>query len=57
MFYLSEGMTDEEIEAGCAHSPQPDVFRWQWKIKQAFDPNNIGDRRYLTLGPKNNNPD
>jgi FAD/FMN-containing dehydrogenase len=30
-------------------SPQPAVFRYQKKIKDAFDPNNLGDTYYSTL--------
>jgi glycolate oxidase len=30
-------------------SPQPSAFHYQWKVKQAFDPNNLGDEYYQTL--------
>jgi glycolate oxidase len=50
--YLQMSMTDEELEAAFAKAPQPDVFRWQWKIKQILDPQAIGDRLYPTLEPK-----
>jgi len=30
-------------------APQPAVFRYQRKIKEAFDPNNLGDAYYVTL--------
>ena len=30
-------------------APQPAVFRYQRKIKEAFDPNDLGDAYYVTL--------
>jgi glycolate oxidase len=30
-------------------TPQPSVFNYQWRIKQTFDPNNLGDEYYKTL--------
>jgi len=30
-------------------TPQPAVFYYQRKIKEAIDPNNLGDAYYLTL--------
>ncbi len=32
-----------------SESPQPGVFNYQWKIRQIFDPNNLGDEYYKTL--------
>lgn len=43
--------TPKEIrEKMLAGSPQPMVFRYQQKIKEAFNPNNLGDAHYRTLG-------
>jgi glycolate oxidase len=47
--YLQMGWTDEQVEASLAASPQPAVFRFQGRIKKAFDPNDVGDRLYPTL--------
>jgi hypothetical protein len=30
-------------------SPQPEVFRYQSKIRRAFNPNDLGDQYYETL--------
>ena len=30
-------------------SPQPEVYHYQRKIREAFNPNNLGDAYYLTL--------
>jgi hypothetical protein len=30
-------------------TPQPAVFRYQRKIKDVFDPNDLGDTYYFTL--------
>ena len=51
--YLQMGWSDERFEQVMAGAPQPDVFRFQRRIKSAFDPNNVGDRMYptLPLGP------
>ena len=51
--YLQMGWSDERFEQVMAAAPQPDVFRFQRRIKTAFDPNNVGDRMYptLPLGP------
>jgi glycolate oxidase len=56
MLYLSVGMKDEELYAARRRAPQP-FFRYQWKIKQAFDPNNVGDRMYMTLPPEDETTD
>jgi len=53
--YLDLRMTKEERKSNYASSPQPamyaqaDMYRWQLKIKQAVDPNDIGDEMYRTL--------
>jgi hypothetical protein len=39
----------EERERILSSTPQPAVFRYQRKIKEAFDPNDLGDSYYLTL--------
>jgi glycolate oxidase len=54
--YLSVGMKDEDLYAGRRRAPQP-FFRYQWKIKQAFDPNDVGDRMYMTLPPEDETTD
>jgi hypothetical protein len=52
--YLQMGWSDERFEQVMAAAPQPDVFRFQRRIKSAFDPNDVGDRMYptLPLGPE-----
>jgi hypothetical protein len=30
-------------------SPQPHVFRYQTRIREAFNPNDLGDQYYETL--------
>ena len=47
--YMQIGWTDEQIWDALAHAKQPQVFRYQRKIKEAFDPNDVGDRMYPTL--------
>ena len=47
--YLQIGWTDEQIWDALAHAKQPQVFRYQRQIKDAFDPNDVGDRMYPTL--------
>ncbi len=47
--YLQMGWSDEEFHRALAAAPQPDVFRFQRRIKEAFDPNDVGDRMYPTL--------
>ncbi len=47
--YLSLGYKDEKIWDTLANSQQPIIFHFQRKIKEAFDPNDIGDRNYPTL--------
>ena len=39
----------EEREHMLSGSPQPAVFRYQRKIKEALDPNDLGDAYYMTL--------
>ena len=47
--YLQVGWSEERLERALEAAPQPDVFRFQAKIKAAFDPNDVGDRMYPTL--------
>ncbi len=47
--YLQIGWTDEQIWDALAHAKQPQAFHFQRKIKEAFDPNDVGDRMYPTL--------
>ena len=42
----------EVQEAGLARSPQPQAFTYQWKIREAVNPNHLGDSYYRTLKPK-----
>jgi hypothetical protein len=39
----------EERERILFASPQPSTLNYQWKVKQVFDPNNLGDEYYQTL--------
>ena len=41
--------TPAEREEMLRGSPQPAVFHYQRKIKEALDPNNLGDAYYVTL--------
>ncbi len=47
----SDGRTTPKEERDRIHraSPQPSVFRYQRLIKEAFDPNNLGDAYYETM--------
>lgn len=47
--YLQVGWSDEQIHEGLRKMKQPKVFQYQARIKEIFDPNNIGDRMYTTL--------
>jgi len=47
--YLQLTLTDDQMKAGYERAKQPQVFRFQKQTKDAFDPNNIGDRMYQTL--------
>ena len=49
LLYLHIGWKDEQIWDSLAHSKQPQVYEYQRQIKEAFDPNNVGDRMYPTL--------
>jgi hypothetical protein len=46
-----DGRTTPKVERDQIHSsaPQPSVFRYQHKIRQAFNPNDLGDAYYETL--------
>jgi hypothetical protein len=47
--YLTVGWTDERVFDAWAKMPQQFIFNFQRKIKEAFDPNNLGDRNYQWL--------
>ena len=47
--YLQIGWSDERIWEALARAKPPQVFRFQRQIKEAFDPNDVGDRMYPTL--------
>ena len=49
--YLELRDTDETVWAKLAASNQPAVYRFQRKIKDFLDPNDVGDRLYATLPP------
>jgi glycolate oxidase len=51
--FLQIGMTDEELYQRFSSASQPLIYQLQWKIKQMLDPNDIGDRLYTYLPPKN----
>jgi glycolate oxidase len=40
-------ITKEELEESRRHAPQPAIYVFQRKIKEAFDPNSIGDGSYI----------
>jgi len=44
----------EQIQALLTKRPDPTIFRWQRKIKDAFDPNEVGDGSYLCLDEQEN---
>jgi hypothetical protein len=41
--------TKEEVQAILLASFQPEVYRWQRKIREAFNPNNVGHRLFKCL--------
>jgi glycolate oxidase len=47
--YLQIGWPDDKVWEGLARMPQQFVLKFQSKIKEAFDPNSLGDRNYQTL--------
>jgi hypothetical protein len=47
--YRQIAWSDEEVWNALAASPQPFVFNFQRKIKEAVDPNYLGDRNYAWL--------
>jgi hypothetical protein len=49
LLYLQVGQEDEEIWEALSKTKQPMIYHFQRKIKEAFDPNDIGDRMYATL--------
>jgi len=40
---------EEELQSALAKTPHAAAFHWQWKVKQMLDPNDTGDKIYLTL--------
>jgi len=49
--YLQVGWPDERVWDALAKMPQRFVLNFQTKIKEAFDPNSLGDRNYQFLPP------
>jgi hypothetical protein len=47
-------MQKERVQALLAERARPAIFQWQRKIKEAFDPNEVGDGSYLYLGEQEN---
>ena len=47
--YLSIGWSDERFFNDLAGAPQTFVFNFNRQIKQAYDPNSLGDRNYPWL--------
>ena len=47
--YLQVGWPEEQVLDALAKMPQQFIFNFQRKIKEAFDPNNLGDRNYPWL--------
>jgi hypothetical protein len=47
----SDGKTTPKEERDKMHlaAPQPDVFRYQYKVREALNPNNLGDEYFETL--------
>ena len=49
LLYLQIGWSDERFWEGLSRMPQQFVLKFQTKIKEAFDPNGLGDRNYQWL--------
>jgi hypothetical protein len=47
--YLQIGWPDEKVWEALSRMPQQFVLKFQTKIKEAFDPNSLGDRNYQWL--------
>jgi hypothetical protein len=47
--YLQIGWPDEKVWEALSRMPQQFVLKFQTKIKEAFDPNGLGDRNYQWL--------
>ena len=47
----SDGKATPKQERDKLHiaAPQPNVFRYQYKVRKAINPNNLGDEYYETL--------
>lgn len=46
------GVPQEQQNAMYMHAPQPLLFNYQWKVREAFNPNKLGDSYYKTLESK-----
>jgi glycolate oxidase len=44
---IAREISKEELEESRRHAPQPIIYAFQRKIKEAFDPNDIGDGSYI----------
>ena len=44
-----KALNKEEYEKSFLNARNPEIFRYQNKIKKIIDPNNIGDSHYFTL--------
>ena len=55
----SDGMATAEAqrEQMLGGAPQPAAFRYQRKIREALNPNDLGDAYYMTLAEPNKSPD
>ena len=47
--YLQVGWAEEKVFDAWASMPQQFIFKFQRKIKEEFDPHNLGDRNYQWL--------
>jgi hypothetical protein len=45
----------EQIQSQLAGRELPAIFKWQRRIKEAFDPNGVGDGSYLCIEESGNN--
>jgi glycolate oxidase len=45
------GLSKEQQEAILSRSPNPLLWNYQWKVREALDPNHLGDSYYRTLEP------
>ncbi len=49
LIYMEMGHSDDKVWTRWAGAPQPFVFVFQRKIKEHYDPNDLGDREYNWL--------